>query len=200
MNDLLLHMIPYWNITLIEVLGFVLSLLAIWLAARNKVATWPLQVISSLIYVYLFYVYALPGEATLNFIYCLLALYGWWGWRPDSPHHRAFTIQRMTRQQWLAGLVLGTMATGVLAQWQFKLGITDLPVLDSGVFVFGLIAQYLQARRLLGNWLWWVVIDLVSAGIYGYKGLYITAVLYVIFTVLAVQGWRTWRRQLAIRL
>ncbi len=73
---------------------------------------------------------------------------------------------------------------------------TDVPYLDSTLFVFGLIAQWMQARKQIENWPYWIVLDVIGAGVYIHKALYLTAVLYLVLAALAAWGWRQWRRDL----
>ncbi|XZG69773.1 nicotinamide riboside transporter PnuC [Chitinibacteraceae bacterium HSL-7] len=180
--------------TLAEIIGFILTLTAIWLAARGHVLTWPLQLAASLLYVWLFFAFNLFGEATLQGVYAILAVYGWWCWhrRQDVA---SLPVGRLSRRQWLGLNLLGVTLTLAIAQMQIHFLPTDVPVLDSSVFVFGLLAQWMQARKKLENWLYWIVIDLVAAGIYAYKALYVTALLYVLLAGIAVWGWRSWRGQ-----
>ncbi|QNM98008.1 nicotinamide riboside transporter PnuC [Chitinimonas koreensis] len=178
-----------------EIAGFALTLAAIWLAARNRWQTWPLQIAAGLLYVWLFAAVNLYGEAALNGLYVLLAGYGLRAWLRRDAGRPALPIGRMSRREhaWLWGL--GLAGTAVVAQLQVQFLPTDLPWLDSTVFVFGCLAQWLQARRRLENWPLWIVLDLLAAGIYAYKDLQVTALLYLVLAVLAGYGWLDWRRE-----
>ncbi|MFC4159289.1 nicotinamide riboside transporter PnuC [Chitinimonas lacunae] len=183
-------------LTVLELAGFYLTLTAIFLAARNRWQTWPLQFFGAGLYVYLFLTVNLFGEAALNGLYGVLAIYGWVRWHrgtgPELP------ISRMTRLDHAILWGVGIAGTVTVANLQVNFLPTDLPWLDSTVFVFGCLAQWLQARRRVGNWPLWIVLDLIAAGIYAYKSLYVTALLYVILTGLAAWGWFDWRRRLAL--
>ncbi|GAB3263639.1 nicotinamide mononucleotide transporter family protein [Chitinimonas naiadis] len=182
-------------LTWLEVVGFVLTLLGIGLAARNHWCTWPLQMLAGVLYVGLFVQFQLFGEAALNALYVLLAAYGLWQWRAGT-HHPALPISRMGwwDHGWFWGL--GVLGTVLVAQLQVHFLPTDLPWLDSTVFVFGVLAQWLQARRKLENWPVWIALDLLAAGIYFHKSLQVTGALYVLLALLAAYGWWDWRRLL----
>lgn len=180
----------------LEIIGFIASLLGIWLATRSHVLTWPLQLIASLLYVWLFFDAHLFGESLLQFVYAALAVYGWWVWKKNAAD-AALPITRLTRREWLLINAAGIGMTALVAHFQVQFLPTDLPWLDSGIFVFGLLAQWMQARKKLENWPYWIVLDLVAAGVYAYKGLHLTAALYIILTALAVSGWISWRKTLA---
>ncbi|WP_297574768.1 nicotinamide riboside transporter PnuC [uncultured Deefgea sp.] len=178
----------------IEIFGFVISLLAIYLATRQHRLTWPLQMIASLLYVYLFLEVHLYGESLLQLVYAGMAAYGFYHWRSQT-HHADFKVERLTRKEWLYINVIGIALLLLVAQFQVQFLPTDVPYLDSSVFIFGLIAQWMQARKKIENWLYWIVLDIISAGIYWYKDLHLTAVLYLILTVLAITGWLNWRKK-----
>jgi nicotinamide mononucleotide transporter len=183
-------------LSILEIIGFVASLLGIWLATRSHVLTWPLQLLASLVYVWLFFDAKLFGESLLQLVYAALALYGWWLWknqRADS----VIRISSLSRKEWLYIAGGGLLITSLITRLQVQFLPTDLPLLDSGIFVFGLAAQWMQARKKIENWPFWIVLDLIAAGVYAYKGLYLTAVLYIILTALAASGWISWRKERA---
>ncbi|KPC49189.1 nicotinamide riboside transporter PnuC [Amantichitinum ursilacus] len=185
--------------SVLEIIGFITTLLAIWLATREHVLTWPLQLIASLLYVYLFVDAHLFGESVLQFIYAALAIYGWWCWRKPKTNEvvvPVLPVSRLTRQQWLLYNGLGIAGTLIVSQLQVNFLPTDVPYLDSTLFVFGLIAQWMQARKQIENWPYWIVLDVIGAGVYLHKALYLTAVLYLVLAALAAWGWRQWRRDL----
>ncbi|WP_348943622.1 nicotinamide riboside transporter PnuC [Chitinibacter sp. FCG-7] len=181
--------------SLLEIIGFVLTLTAIALAARGHVLTWPLQLVASLLYVWLFAQFNLFGEAALQAVYAVLAVYGWQQWR-GNVSQPALPVCYLNKKEWLLINTVGLALTAVVSTLQIQFLPTDVPVLDSSIFVFGLLAQWMQAKKRIENWPYWIVLNLLASGVYLYKTLYITAVLYVLLALLAVWGWRNWRREL----
>ena len=181
----------------IEILGFIFSLSGIGLATREHVLTWPLQIAASLLYVVLFVQVNLFGESLLQLAYAVIAAYGWCHWRKGASSNTQLSIRRLSRKEWCYINLFGLAALLGVAQFQIQFLPTDVPYLDSSIFVFGLLAQWMQAQKRLENWLYWIVLDLVCAGIYAYKALFLTAVLYLILTALAWLGWQQWRRKAA---
>lgn len=182
--------------SILEIIGFIASLLGIWLATRSHVLTWPLQLIASLLYVWLFFDAKLFGESLLQFVYAALAIYGWWMWKRSAADH-SLPVSKLSRREWLLINGIGLLLTLLVTRFQVQFLPTDLPLLDSGLFVFGLIAQWMQARKKIENWPYWIALDLIASGVYAYKGLHLTAVLYVILTALAISGWISWRKEIA---
>lgn len=180
----------------LEIIGFVLTLVGIGLATRGHILTWPLQILASLLYVYLFLSVNLFGESALQFIYALIAAYGWFNWHKKTNQTTAIKISRLNKKEWLLINAGGLVCLMLVAQFQVQFLPTDVPYLDSSVFIFGLLAQWMQAKKKIENWLYWIVLDLVAAGIYWYKSLHLTAFLYLILTGLAATGWYQWRKSL----
>ncbi|BCL75964.1 transporter [Jeongeupia sp. HS-3] len=178
----------------LEIIGFIATLAGITLATRGHVLTWPLQLCASLLYVWLFLDAQLFGESALQLVYAALAIYGWWHWHRKSPQAPALPISRLGRREAIALNGAALAATAAVSTMQVHFLPTDVPVLDSTVFVFGLLAQWLQARKKIENWLYWIVLDLIAAGIYWHKDLQLTALLYLILTALAASGWWQWRK------
>ncbi|MBM5570761.1 MULTISPECIES: nicotinamide riboside transporter PnuC [Deefgea] len=177
----------------VEVIGFALTLLAIGLATRGNILTWPLQIAASLLYVYLFFRVNLFGESALQLIYAVIAGYGWLNWRKLKTPNSTPPISSLSLKEGLVLNSIGVLLLICVAQLQVQFLPTDVPYLDSGVFIFGLLAQWMQAKKKIENWLYWIVLDFISAGIYWYKDLHLTALLYLILTCMAVWGWRQWR-------
>lgn len=178
--------------SLIEIIGFIVTLAAIILATRAHVLTWPLQMFASLLYVWLFLDAHLFGESALQLIYAVLAVYGWVKWKQNKQID--LLVTRMSGRDLLILNGVGIVAAIVVSTLQVSFLPTDVPILDSMVLVFGLLAQWLQARKKIENWLYWIVIDLLAAGIYWHKDLQLTAFLYLILTGLAINGWWQWRK------
>jgi nicotinamide mononucleotide transporter len=182
--------------SLIEIIGFVLTLVAIALAARGHVWTWPLQLVASLLYVGLFFKFQLFGEATLQGVYAVLAVYGGLQWR-GNVSQPTLAVRHLSKKEWLLINAVGLALTALVSTLQIQFLPTDVPVLDSSIFVFGLLAQWMQAKKRIENWPYWIVLNLLASGVYFYKTLYITSVLYVLLALLAIWGWRNWRQQMS---
>ena len=182
--------------TTLEITGFILTLLAISLAARGHILTWPLQIIASTMYAYLFLSVNLFGESLLQFIYAAIAAYGWLYWRTKAVTGSRSPVGKLSKKEWLLLNTIGIILVILVAQLQVNFLPTDVPFLDSSIFIFGLLAQWMQAKKKIENWLYWIVLNLISAGIYWYKDLQITAVLYLILTGLACFGWLQWQKKI----
>lgn len=176
-----------------EVFGFVTGALCVIFAARRNIWTFPLGIASNIVFIVVFFEFALYADAGLQIVYIVLGVTGWIGWmRGRAADNRAATLRTPTPAYLILAViaVVGIIAlTMVLAQ--FTDSTTEVP--DAATTVGSLIAQYMLNRRWIESWFLWITVDIAYIGLYAYKGLYITAALYLIFIGLCVYGYRTWR-------
>jgi nicotinamide mononucleotide transporter len=183
--------------TWLEVIAFVLALAMVACNIREIHWGWPLAAISSVLYCALFWRSKLYGDAALQVFFALVALWGWSQWlRGRRDDGSALTISRLSRRGLLACLATGALlwpATG----WFLKTWTdTDVPWWDAFPTAVSVIGQVLLGRKVLENWAVWLLVNVVSVGLFAWKGLWLTAVLYTLFAALSVVGWRAWQRRL----
>lgn len=183
--------------TWLEVIAFVLALAMVGCNIREIHWGWPLAAISSVLYCALFWRSKLYGDAALQVFFALVALWGWTQWlRGRRDDGGALTVSRLSRRGLLASLAAGALlwpATG----WFLKTWTdTDVPWWDAFPTAVSVIGQILLGRKILENWAVWLLVNLVSVGLFAWKSLWLTAVLYALFAALSIVGWRAWRRRL----
>jgi len=181
--------------TWLELLAVVLSLAMVWANLRVNVVAWPLAIVSSLLYLLLFADSKLYGEASLQVLFVVLAAWGWWQWlRGRANDGQALQVRALSPRQRTAVAAV-TLAAWPLLGWLLARHTdSDVPYLDALPTVGSIAGQLLLGRKYLDNWPVWLVVNLLSVGLFAYKGLWLTAVLYAVFAVLSVLGWRAWRR------
>ncbi len=198
-----------WNtavaISPLEWVATILSILYVILAAKGNPWCWPLGLASVII---TFMVYIRPdvrlySEATLQVYYMGMSVYGWMVWTKkkggtDNDNTENLTlIQYWTVKQHLmafgAGIVLLLLLGGF---WSWMGGA--LPYLDAFTTSFSLIATYMVTQKIIENWIYWIVIDLVSVFMNWDRGLYLFAVLFFVYCVVAIFGYLEWRKQLKL--
>ena len=183
--------------TWLEVIAFALALAMVACNIREIHWGWPLAAISSVLYCALFWRSKLYGDAALQVFFALVALWGWSQWlRGRRDDGSALTISRLSRRGLLACLSTGALlwpATG----WFLKIWTdTDVPWWDAFPTAVSVIGQVLLGRKVLENWVVWLVVNVVSVGLFAWKGLWLTTVLYTLFAALSVVGWRAWQRRI----
>ena len=181
----------------VELVAVALAIAYVILAIRQSLWCWPAAAISASIYTVLFFTGKLYMESILQVFYVLMAGYGYWQWRTlknTAQQQSGGSIRRLSglwHSKWLLMLTVLSMLLGTALMW---LTDADMPYLDTFTTVFSFFATFLVARKLLENWLYWVVIDVVYIGLFWSKGFYATALLFVVYTVMAAIGYLRWRQ------
>ncbi|GAA3411414.1 nicotinamide riboside transporter PnuC [Paenibacillus hodogayensis] len=192
-------LILYTSSTPLEAIASLTGLLSVWLTAREHIWAWPIGLVNVACFFYMFYDVKLYADMTLQLFFFALGLYGWIVWLSGRGDAKVRPTSRIARAE--AGwLVLFLIAASVV--WGFLLHrYTDasIPYADALIAVLSLIAQYLLSKKVLENWYVWIVVDVLSIGLYAYKGLDAVAVLYVVYLGIATAGLFGWKAQYAIQ-
>lgn len=219
-NTLLVH-IPLgregYNLSWIEAIGTLAGLLCIWLASKEKVINYLFGVINVVLFAVIFYQIQLYSSLLLQIFFLLANVYGWYAWtRQTGDHQVSLQIRWLPAGQRIAWLLLAVIAIAlmthfidplfgafakIMVQGLNILGFnTELPQLqpdaypfwDACMTVLSVIAMILMTRKFVENWLLWVVINLISVGIFTLQGVYAMSIEYLILTVIALNGVRLW--------
>jgi nicotinamide mononucleotide transporter len=189
----------YNNLPLVlEIVAVAFGLAYAVYAALNKVIAWPLGIIGSAISIFIFVVYAkLYAESILYIYYVVMGFYGWWNWK-DSGQGK---VQRIERKGMLTHLILVSIGVGFSFILYYSiLYFTDdaeRPLIDSFTTSFSFIATYMTTRRWIGNWIYWVVINIVSVYLYYSRSLSIYAVLMLINAIVSGVAYFKWKALMA---
>ncbi len=170
-----------------------LTLLCVWANIRQKIWGWPLAIASALMYLIVFYRARLYADMALQVFFIATSLYGWYYWLFGGKQRNALPVTRTPARYWawLAALqVCLTMLAGFLLT---RYTDADLPYADATTTTASLLASWLMARKYLENWLVWIGVDVLGTGIYLYKGLWLTSLLFALLTLMAARGYRQWQ-------
>lgn len=178
-----------------EIIGTVFALLGVVLTTQQVVWCWPVSIVATVIYIYIFYESKIYGDSALQVFYLAMSFYGWYEWLYGGKGHTELTLSKMNLRQWMGTIAAGAIGTVVLA-FILKKTDTNVPWLDATTTSFSLVATWMMARKMVENWLFWVVIDAIYIGVYIYKDLNVTAFQYFVFTVLAAFGYWQWNKEL----
>ncbi|WP_235835170.1 nicotinamide riboside transporter PnuC [Piscinibacter terrae] len=186
------------GITWLEIVAFVLAVAMVVLNIRVNAWAWPLAIVSSLLYFALFWNSKLYGDASLQIFFAAVAGWGWWQWlRGTTAEGDALTVRTLgPNGRWLAllALALAYPATALFLQHYTD---TDVAWGDAFPTAASVVGQWLLGRKFVENWPTWVVVNVVSVGLFAYKGLWLTVVLYALFIAMSFVGWRQWRQMAA---
>ena len=178
-----------------EYLAVALAIAYLWLAMRQSIWCWPAAFISTLIYTLIFWNVALLSEALLQLYYLGMAVYGFWLWHQRPSQQQPLAICSWGWPRHLLLIVSCSLASLLLGWLMAHYTHADYPYLDAATSCFAVITTWLVARKVLENWIYWLVIDSVSIYLYLAKGLELTAGLFVLYLVMVVIGYWRWRQQ-----
>lgn len=181
----------------VELLGAVLGFVYIFLSIRQNIFTWPVGLLTSALYVYVFLVSKFYADMGLQVYYVFVSIYGWYYWLKGNPKtDNELPVSKTPRQLYLP-LLLITVVLFVILVFVLKY-YTDSPVPfgDSLTTALSIVATWMLARKYLEHWLIWVFVDAFSAFLYVFKGLWPTVILFIVYTVMAVLGYRSWKKDL----
>jgi nicotinamide mononucleotide transporter len=184
-------------VSTLEIIAAVLGALSVWLSVRQNIWSWPTGIVNVVIYAVVFYEAKLYADMGLQVIYAALSVYGWYEWLYGGEQHTELHVTRTTRP---VGAVLAAIAVAGSVGLGFILrGATDaaLPFLDSFLSSTSLVAQWMMTRKKLESWLVWIAVDVLYVGMFIFKHLYVTSVLYAVFLGLAIRGYIDWKRSMA---
>ncbi|KQU74651.1 transporter [Rhizobacter sp. Root16D2] len=197
MQPLFAQAFTLWGspVSWVEAIAFVLAIAMVVCNIRVNPLGWPLAIVSSLLYVALFRDSKLYGDASLQVFFAAIAGWGWWQWLRGTQHDgRALQVRSMGPRGRLV-VIAATLALWPALGWFLKHHTdTDVPWWDAFPTAASVVGQWLLGRKYVENWPTWVVVNTVSVGLFAYKGLWLTAVLYAIFVGMSFAGWRAWRR------
>ena len=178
----------------IESLAAALGALSVWLMTRQKPVAWPVGLVMVLLYIGIFYDARLYSEMLLQMIYAVLQGYGWWRWLRGGAQHRPLSVTVLPARQVARDLGIAVLIALILGVLMDRYTDASLPWLDAALTGFSLAGQYWMANKRLQCWPLWLVLDVVYVGMFLSVGLYMTALLYLVFTGLAAYGWWQWSR------
>jgi nicotinamide mononucleotide transporter len=188
----------------LELVGTLLYLGSVWLIARKHMLTWPVGILSVLLYMMLFYQIRLYSDALEQVYYLVASMYGWWWWSRQGPtleKTEGFRYSRRRLGSWVLGITLGIGLAlgGVMSQihlWWPHLfpEAASFPFLDAVTTVMSFTAMALMAQKRIESWLYWIVVDAIAIGLYYVKEVRFLSLLYVILLGMAINGLWSWHR------
>jgi nicotinamide mononucleotide transporter len=180
----------------LEIFAALFGAWSVWLSVRQKILSWPTAIVNVALYAIVFYQAKLYADMGLQVIYAILSIYGWYQWLYGGEGHTELHVTRMSRALAVRLLLIAVASAVILGSILRRTTDAALPFMDSALTSASLVAQWMMTRKLLENWALWVTVDVFYVGMFIYKGLCVTAVLYAVFLALAVKGWIDWRRSM----
>ncbi|WP_047416957.1 nicotinamide riboside transporter PnuC [Cellulophaga sp. Hel_I_12] len=185
-------------VIILEVLVFFFGIASVVYAKKENILVYPTGLIATIITVYLLYKAGYFGDMMMNFYYSIMSIYGWYNWSRKKGDTVLVPISRTSGKEKIIGVILGlaTMIVTYLVYQAFNSEIKLENYID--IFTSGLFftAMWFMATKKLENWTLWIIADIITVPLYAYRGLGILSLQYLIFTILAIQGYLAWKKSL----
>jgi nicotinamide mononucleotide transporter len=175
-----------------EAVGFVTGGACVWLGVKQNVWNWPIGIANNVAYVVVFVHARLFADTSLQVAFAALGLYGWYAWVRRNGRSETLAVSRTPIVAWIAGGSVVCAVTVALARYLATVN-DAAPFLDALTTSLSLGAQFAMTRKYLESWWIWISVDVISIGLYAFKHLELTALLYAIFMAMCVAGLREWR-------
>lgn len=180
-----------------EIVSFGLAITMVLLNIRQSPWAWLFSISASALYSVVFFEAKLYGDMCLSFFFIAVSLWGWYQWLFGGRTHHGIAVSVLSRRgiAWtLAAWMVAWLAIYLLLS---RFTDSDVPRIDAFLTAGSLVGQFLLSRKKLENWHMWIVIDTIFIGLYIHKHLYLTALLYALFVIMATFGLFAWKKAMA---
>lgn len=181
----------------LELAAVVVGIVSVYLGVRQNVLVWPTGLVNVALYSIVFFEQGLYSDMGLQVVYFALSLYGWYEWLYGGSGRTELTVSRTTARAWVRMSVIGVAFWALDGTVTSRLPGAAVPYIDAATATTSLVAQWMMTRKLLESWIVWIVIDTGYVALFVWRGLYLTAVNYAVYLVLAVLGYIAWKRSMA---
>lgn len=182
----------------LEAIAFIFGIASVWYAKKENILVYPTGLIATSITVYLLYKASYFGDMMMNFYYSMMSIYGWWNWSRKKNDTYVVPISRTNAKEKLIGVVLVMLTImvtyGVYRFFDYTIETVNyIDIFTSGIFF---TAMWYMATKKIENWTLWIFADVITVPLYAYRGLGMLSLQYLIFTILAIQGYLAWKKSL----
>lgn len=186
---------PVYLIVL-ELIAVVFGIISVLFARKNNILIYPTGLVSTILYVYILFKFELFGDLIINFYYSIMSVLGWYLWSKTKNGEDEFPISTINRKECIIStLIFIITLTFVAFIYHFFDKFTHwtayVDAFTTGLFFVGM---WLMAKRKIENWILWIIADVVSVPLYFYKGLTFSSFQFLVFTIIAILGYKEWKR------
>lgn len=179
----------------IEIIATLTGLIYLVYSVEGKIQLWLFGFITSTLYVYVFYTSGIYADMAINVYYVIISVYGWYHWKfPAKKAKKDLPVSKVMLKTALILLAITLVLFLIIAKLLVNFTDSEIAWYDAFTTAFSITATWMLARKILEHWLVWIMVDLLSAILYIYKGLYPTVILFIIYTILAFVGYAQWLR------
>lgn len=196
---------------MLEASGAIFGTLSVYFSIKKNIWVYPTGIISTLIYVYILFNFGLLGDCLINVYYTIMSVYGWVLWAKNSKDHVHVDVSWATKKEWIYAIILFILSLGLVTLIYYykpyidnhfsmddtSLGLYHLDwanwmdVFTTSIFLAGM---WFMAKQRIENWIFWIIGDFICMPMMIFKGLGITSVQYLVFTIMAILGYLNWKK------
>lgn len=186
------------NLVVLELIAIVFGFLTVIYSKRENILVFPTGMVQTGIFVYILFVYGLLGDMVINAYYFIVSIIGWYMWtrKVDESHYIPITKTTSNEKLWSVLLFVGALifvTIMYLLADRFDVWTDYVDTLTTAIFFVGM---WLMAKKKLENWVYWIVGDIITVPLYWYKGLIFTSLQFLVFTIIAIYGYKAWKKNL----
>lgn len=183
--------------SLVEQSATVLGVLGVWLMIRRTLWAFPVGLLQVSLSAWVFYQNRFYADMKLQAVFFAALVYGWWHWsRGARTAGERLPVTSLSAKGWSLAIGAGLLGTWLWGWYLAKHTDAQMPYRDSFISSFSIVAQWLQSRKKLENWHGWILVNATAVPVYWLGGMHWFSVLYFLFLLLAVAGWREWKKAL----
>jgi len=187
----------------LEWIAVIAGLLYVIFTIRNNILLWIFGIVSSGLYCWIFYQSGIYAYALLYVYYVVIGFYGWYNWsaKQKNPENQqtGLKVRQASRLYLFASLAITILLVYPIYYFLKRLTSSDMILADALLTSGGMVATWMLTQKFIEQWLFWIAIDLLSVGVMLYKGLYPSALLFLIYALLAIKGYLEWKKELLPR-
>lgn len=186
--------------TSLEYIAVFAGIASVWYSRKEHILVYPVGLVNTIIYIYLSFKFHLPGEASVNFYYTVMSLYGWYMWmkknqQQETVLHITWSDKRMWAYQLLFFLFFYTAIYFSLVYLKENFFKDAIPWADAFASATAFTGMWLMTRKKVESWYWWIATNIASIPLYFVKELVFTSVYYIVLLFMAVWGFVEWKKR-----
>lgn len=179
----------------LEITAVLFGVVSVLFARKNNILVYPTGLISTLIFIYILYNFKLYGEFIINIYYSIMSILGWYFWSRRNNGQEEFPISIMNSKEYKISAIIFTVTLLFIALvYHFFDKFTNLTAyVDAFTTALFFVGMWLMANRKIENWIVWIIADIISVPLYFFKGLTVSSLQFIVFTIIAVLGYIEWK-------
>lgn len=178
--------------SMLEIIAVAVSFFGIWLTAKRRMLCWPVNLLACALYFRIFLDVRLYADMVLQLLFGVAIIYGWHRWTRGKDEVGEVVVRPLPPVRAATHLAAGAVGAIAIGYCMHRFTDATLPWIDAALSSFSLVAQYWTARRHAASWLLWIAVDIIYLGMFAFKDLWLTAILYAAMILLALLGYKRW--------